>query len=187
MASSNASSGFLPRPSHLQISCQSPCVVPFWRVHKINDGQHVSSVPRNLYSAIFVMFRCLPWFHFSNSAVQGCSPFQAPLCLSWVHAYLWVNQQDYHNFDTLSIQGAPWRLDFGICGLHVHFAILCLEKAREKANMLHVEAGVSNLRMCCLTSGPGKDKGVGEKLPVEVKALKMRTMTRLMESRWREN
>lgn len=101
--------------------------------------------------------------------------------------YKGVNQQDYHNFDTLSIQGAPWRLDFGICGLHVHFAILCLEKAREKANMLHVEAGVSNLRMCCLTSGPGKDKGVGEKLPVEVKALKMRTMTRLMESRWREN
>ena len=95
---------------------------------------------------------------FSNSAVQGCSPFQAPLCLSWVHAYLWVNQQDYHNFDTLSIQGAPWRLDFGICGLHVHFAILCLEKAREKANMLHVEAGVSNLRMCCLTSGQAKTK-----------------------------
>lgn len=167
--------------SHRVLSPFEECI----RSYKINDGQHVSSVPSNLYSAIFVMFRCLPWFHFSNSAVQGCSPFQAPLCLSWVHAYLWVNQQDYHNFDTLSIQGAPWRLDFGICGLHVHFAILCLEKAREK--VLHVEAGVSNLRMCCLTSGPDKDKGVGEKLPVEVKALKMRTMTRLVESRWREN
>ena len=74
------------------------------------------------------------------------------------------------SFDTLSIQGAPWRLDFGICGLHVYFAILCLEKARKKANMLHVEAGVSNLRMCCLTSGPNKDKGVGENLPVEVRS-----------------
>ncbi len=44
------------------------------------------------------MFRCLPLFHFFAFCCTGCSSFQAPLCLSWVRAYLWVKQQNRHPF-----------------------------------------------------------------------------------------